>query len=296
MSLPVLPFPKNFHFGGGAWAASFHIGVVKALQEQWEDAKKQSDGRLTGKLCCHMEVSGDSVGAAIGAGLQLGMTWQELRVLYMRLAQRARTSGVWCGRMSIYHEEMLDCILKDHASVEMLKERGFAMGVTRFFNKYQKYTSWRDMNHLRECFHSSFHVPLYCAYKSGVDGKQGIDGGFSNTSTEMEHIEASAGQGPTFHISMAPSFSEIAYPPSDEEVDRKIAQGYAATMAWERGTPPLETAPSAGTCFMVFVLFLKSIHFIFHMLEKILCCCCKSKKNHDGNYESIPQKEEEKSN
>ena len=96
--LPVLPFPKSFHFGGGAWAASFHIGVIKALEEQWEDAKKQSNGTLTGTLCTNMKVSGDSVGAAIGAGLQLGMTWQELRALYLRLAKRARTSGVWCGK------------------------------------------------------------------------------------------------------------------------------------------------------------------------------------------------------
>lgn len=276
---------------------SFHIGVVKALEELWNEAKKQSDGSLSGKLCDNMEVSGDSAGAAIGAGMQLGMTWQELRALYLQLAQRARKGGVWCGRMSIYHEEMLDTILKDPNSVEKLKERGFSMGVTRFFNKYQRYTSWRDMKHLRECFHSSFHVPLYCAYKSGVDGKQGIDGGFSNTSENMKHIELSAGQGNTYHISMSPTISEIAYPPSDEEVDRKIAQGYAATMAWERGTPPLDTTSSSGNCFMAFVLFLRGIHFIFHTLHILLCCCCccKSNTSHQGSHETM-QKEEEKSN
>ena len=37
MSIQTQQFPKNFHFGGGAWASSFHIGVVKALEEQWED-------------------------------------------------------------------------------------------------------------------------------------------------------------------------------------------------------------------------------------------------------------------
>ena len=286
--LPVLPFPKTFYFGGGAWSASFHIGVIKALEEQWEDAKKQSNGTLTGTLCTNMKVSGDSVGAAIGAGLQLGMTWQELRALYLRLAKRAHTSGVWCGRMTIYHEEMLDCIFKHSESVEMLEQRGFALGVTRFFNRYQKYTSWRDIKHLRECIHSSMHVPLYCAYQSGVDGLQAIDGGFSATSKNLEHIECSAGQGPTFHISMAPTMFEIAYPPSDEEVDRKIRQGYEATMAWERGTPPLETTTSSSNCFMIFVLFLRAIHsFTFY-----LCCCrcCKSSNKH------YKKEEEEKSN
>ena len=166
---------------------------------------------------------------------------------------------------------MLDCILKDHRSVEILNKRGFTMGVTRFFNKYQKYTSWRNTEHLRECFHSSFHVPLYCSYKSGVDGRQAIDGGFSNTIKEMKDIEASAGRGPFFHISMSPTFYEIIYPPSDKDIDRKINEGYRATMAWKRGTPPLEISKSTGTCFMIFILLLRTIHFIFHIFEKILC-------------------------
>lgn len=267
----ILQFPKSFHFGGGAWAASFHIGVIKALEEQWEEVKKKSGGSLTGELCTNIKVSGDSVGAAIGAGLQLGMTWKELRSLYLRLAKRARTSGVWCGRMSTYHEEMLDCILKNPESVELLEQRGFAMGVTRFFNRYQKYTSWRDMKHLRECIHSTMHIPLYCAYKSGVDGMQAIDGGFSATSKNLEHIDCSIGQGPTFNISMVPTMSEIVFPPSDEEVDRKIVQGYAATMAWERGSPPLETTKGGGNCFMIFVLFFRTIHYIFHSFETLLC-------------------------
>ena len=275
--------PKNVHFGGGSWATSFHIGVIKALEEKWEDAKKQSDGSLTGNLCENIEISGDSAGAAIGAGLQLGMTWQELRTLYLRLAQRARKGGILFGKMSIYHEEMLDNILKDPASVEILKERGFAMGVTRFFNKYQRYTSWRDMKHLRECFHSSFQVPLYCAYKYGVDGQQGIDGGFSNTSKEMENIELTVGQGPTFHISMAPTISEIAYPPSDEEVDRKISQGYSAAMAWKCGTPPLKTNTSSGNCFMVFIIFLRSIHFVFHYLGNVAMSLCRYFLKYDDN-------------
>jgi predicted acylesterase/phospholipase RssA len=67
-----MSFIRNVHFGGGAWATSFHIGVVKALEELWNEAKKQSDGSLSGKLCDNMEVSGDSAGAAIGAGMQLG--------------------------------------------------------------------------------------------------------------------------------------------------------------------------------------------------------------------------------
>jgi hypothetical protein len=271
MSIQTQQFPKNFHFGGGAWASSFHIGVVKALEEQWEDAKIKSGGRLTGKLGSYMKISGDSVGSVIGAGVQLGINWTELRAIYMRLARQARKGGVWCGKMSIYHEEMLDCILKDHRSVEMLNKRGFAMGVTRFFNKYQKYTCWRNTEHLRECFHSSLHVPLYCSYKSGVDGRQAIDGGFSNTIKEMKDIEASAGRGPFFHISMSPTFYEIIYPPSDKDIDRKINEGYRATMAWKRGTPPLEISMSTGTCFMIFILLLRTIHFIFHIFEKILC-------------------------
>ena len=278
-------FPKSIHFGGGAWATSFHVGVLKALEEQWEMAKKQQtdEEQLEGQLCTYMEVSGDSAGAAIGAGMQLGMTWQELRALYLRLALRARNGGVWCGKMTIYHDEMLDGILnkkfgvcvENVSSLELLELRGFAMGVTRFFNKYERYTSWRDINHFRECLHSSMQVPLYCSYKSGVDGRQAIDGGFSNTSAGMARYEITVGQGTTYHISFVPTMSEIMYPPTEEEVDKKIAEGYQAMMAWKRGTPPLDiNAGGMGSCFMVIVLIFRGIHSVYHCLEVILCCCC----------------------
>lgn len=114
-------FPRTVHLGGGAWATAFTIGAVRALEERWE-AHRGAHG-LSGSLHEHVAFSGDSAGAAMAAGVALGMGWRELRELYLRLARRARAEGVWGGRMSGYHEEMLDALLASPAHLQALQAR-----------------------------------------------------------------------------------------------------------------------------------------------------------------------------
>ena len=285
-------FPKTLHFGGGSWATAFHIGVVRAIEERWE----QETGGKKGPLCENLRMSGDSAGAAIAAGWALGMSWIELRELYSRLALRARKEGICCGRMTDFHEEMMDTIL-GHVSNprEVLQERKFGMGVARFFGKYETYSSWRDMQHLRHCFHCSFHVPMYCAYQPALDGRQALDGGFANDGPKIHSYDLAAGQGDFMHIPMFPIFAEVVYPPSEEAIDGKIAEGYAAAMKYKFGTPPSNLQRPTITCSLAVYCFLRGLNWIWNITTQwILCgvfnCFCQTKGSTRERIESSENK------
>ena len=271
-------FPKTLHFGGGSWATAFHIGVVRAIEERWE---KETGGKK-GRLCENMIMSGDSAGAAIAAGWALGMTWVELRELYSHLASRARKEGICCGRMTDFHEEMMDTILEHVANpLEILQKRKFGMGVVRFFAKYETYNSWRDMQHLRHCFHCSFHVPMYCGYQQALDGRQALDGGFANDGPKIHLYDLTAGQGDFMHIPMYPAFAEVVYPPSEDAIDGKITEGYLAAMKYKFGTPPANVVRQTQTCQVVVYVILRGINWMWNILTQwMLCglfsCCCKA--------------------
>ena len=181
---------QTLHFGGGAWSSAYYIGVIRGLQEQYgNDVYK------------YYKISGDSVGAVLAAGLVLGFSWKELQQQYSTLSTLARKNGVWNGKMTEYHEQMLDSLLCNENHLEKLQSRGFSMGVTSLFSKYKKYDKWIDENHLRRCFHSCFHIPIYCAYQHTLDDIFVLDGGFSNNNV----YDFSIGIGETFNISFYPS-------------------------------------------------------------------------------------------
>ena len=267
------------HLGGGSWATAFHIGVVRAMEERWET---HSDGKK-GRLCENLRISGDSAGAAISSGWALGMHWKELRALYSRLATRARNEGVWCGRMTVFHDDMLDTILGyDHEPCRTLRKRGFAMGVTRFFGRYEVRSEWNDLDHLRQTFHASFHVPLYCAYQPVLDGAQALDGGFSNDGPIVGNYDITAGRGNMYHIFMDTTLEECLYPPSEEEIDGKIMEGYRATMAYKFGTPPIGKREDQ-TNFIRVMLVFRGLSWVWNIVTQyFLCgmfnCCCRSHK------------------
>ena len=151
------------------------------------------------------------------------MTWIQPRELYTRLASRARTEGVWYGNMTNIHEEMLDTILVSVENpIKVLQQRKFGIGITRFPATYETYHSWRNIRHLRHCLHCSFYVPLYCSYQQNLDGRQAIDDGFSNDGPKISTYDIIIGRGNTYHISMFPAFSEVVYPPSNIDIDKKI--------------------------------------------------------------------------
>jgi hypothetical protein len=270
-------FPKSMHLGGGSWATAFHIGVVRALEERWEI----HTGGKQGRLFNHLKISGDSAGAAIGAGWALGMSWKELRSLYSRLAARARTEGVWCGKMTMFHDDMLDTILSsDPNPVQTLEGRGFAMGITRFFGRYEAVKSWRNLRHLRQTFHASFHVPLYCAYQPALDGNYALDGGFSNNGPVVETYDITAGISNIFHIFMDPTLAECLYPPSNEKIDEKVMEGYRAAMAYDFGTPPVGKRKDQSTFIWVMLCF-RAWAWTWNIITQYIFCgafnsCCRN--------------------
>ena len=254
-------FPRSLHMGGGSWSTAFEIGVVKALEERWE---KETGGRK-GPLCENIVLSGDSAGAAIAAGWCLGMTWIQLRELYTRLASRARTEGVWYGNMTNIHEEMLDTILGTVENpINVLQQRKFGIGITRFPATYETYHLWRNIRHLRHCLHCSFYVPLYCSYQQNLDGRQAIDGGFSNDGPKISTYDITVGRGNAYHISMFPTFSEVVYPPSNIDIDKKIDEGYKQGMKYVFGTPPSKVA--SRTMFVFIFVLLRGVHYIWHVI------------------------------
>ncbi len=264
-----MSFPRSIHLGGGSFATAFEIGVMCAMEERWEE---ETNGKR-GPLRENIALSGDSAGAAIAAGWCLGMSWVQLRDLFARLAYLARTNGVWGGKMTEYHEEMLDVILGSvHDPVKTLEQRKFGMGVTRFFAMYETYMAWRDLQHLRHCFHCSFHVPLYCAYQPPLDGRQALDGGFACDGPKISNYDLTVGRGDCMHIPMLASLSEIVYPPSEDEIDKKIHEGYQKGMSYKFGTPPKASTPPASVLFayMVLPVLFRGVHCACHATRQAI--------------------------
>ena len=264
-----MSFPRSIHLGGGSFATAFEIGVLRAMEERWEE----ETGGKRGPLCDNVVLSGDSAGAAIAAGWCLGMSWVQLRDLFARLAYLARTNGVWGGKMTEYHEEMLDVILGSVPDpVKTLERRKFGMGVTRFFATYETYTAWRDLQHLRHCFHCSFHVPIYCAYQPPLDGRQALDGGFARDGPIASNYDLTVGRGECAHISMLASLSEVVYPPSDDEIDKKILEGYRKGMSYRFGTPlkASRTPTYVHVAYTAFPVLFRAVHYVYHLTRQAI--------------------------
>jgi len=104
-------FPKNIHFGGGAWAIVNFVGVAKRLYEKWEEVKKENPEIYKGELCDYTRFSGDSAGAVIACGLALGLSIETMKKSYIDMAKRGRIEGVLWGKITKHHDKMLDDLL-----------------------------------------------------------------------------------------------------------------------------------------------------------------------------------------
>ena len=132
------------------------------------------------------------------------------------------------------------------------------------------------------CFHCSFHVPMYCAYQPALDGFQALDGGFANDGPNIHSYDITAGRGDYFHIAYFPPFEEVVYPPSENEIDGKIAEGYLAAMNYKFGTPPSNLIRPKKTFELAVYTFLRGLNWIWNIITQwIFCglfnCFCKAK-------------------
>jgi hypothetical protein len=203
---------KSIYFGGGSWSSAFYIGIIKNLEEKYGN-----------KLYKKFTFSGVSAGAIFAILCSLGYKSSEMKELYKVLSQNALKNGVWFGKMSEYHDQLFDIIIKDDV-YKILEKRNCKIGVSRFFHKYVEYKKWDNNDHLRKSLHSSFRLPFYCRYQKSLDNRISYDGGIANNN--LNDYDITIGNGKFYDIQMNPSFKEIIYPPNKLNLENQIKEGY----------------------------------------------------------------------
>ena len=262
-------FPKNIHFGGGAWACVNYIGIAKRLYEKWDEVKKENPEFYKGEMCDYVRFSGDSAGSVIACGLALGLSIETMKISYIDISKRGRTMGVLWGKISKHHDKMLDVLLYHHKNtLELLHKRGFNFGVTKFFGGYDRREKWTNLDHLRESLHCGFYVPFYCEYRAN-----GLDGGFSNCENNMKRYNLSVGIGKGWTIAINPSILEIVFPPTDDVIEEKISNGYDSMISWEKHRNVHQKMKSFGKPFFLLIYVLKLLHFIQNGLVVFMGKC-----------------------
>jgi len=206
---------KSIYFGGGSWCSAFYIGIVKALEKQYGPELHQK-----------FTFAGDSVGSFVALLCSLGYSSDEGAKIYIDLAKKARENGVWNGKMSIYHNDLLDLVINDKNIYKTLEDRKFEVGVSTYWDKHKVYTKWRDNDHLRETIHASFHVPFYCSYQGPLDGNISYDGGFSIDKDLLGKYDIVIGRGSCYDIHIDIAMMDVIYPPSYENIKKQIGYGY----------------------------------------------------------------------
>jgi hypothetical protein len=206
---------KRIYFAGGSWAAAIYIGICKGLEEQYgTEYYKQ------------FYFSGDSVGAFVALLCSLGYSSEQLEKIYTNLADLARKNGVSGGKMSEYHELMLNDIMVEDDIYKKLENNNFSFGVSNYWHKHKIYKSWKNNEHIKKTLHASFHIPFYCKYQGSLDDCFAYDGGFSMNNDILSQYDITIGKSKCYDLSYDISLYDIIYPPSREAIKKHIAYGY----------------------------------------------------------------------
>ena len=158
---------KSFYFGGCAWGSIYYIGVYKKI---WEDTqgKMNIDEILWG---------GSSSGALIACCAVLQKSPEVLIAMYEKLAKYAREYGVF-GKMSIYHEFVLDDFYPDGGDEYKLVNGKLFIGVTKFLCNFELVSEWTSNRELKDCVHASMHIPFFTTHTTPLKTGIAIDGAF----------------------------------------------------------------------------------------------------------------------
>tara|TARA_B100000795_G_C22800005_1_gene441334 strand:+ start:1068 stop:1841 length:774 start_codon:yes stop_codon:yes gene_type:complete len=203
---------KSIFFGGGSWSSAFYIGIIKNLEEKYGDNLHEK-----------FTFSGVSAGAIFAILCSLGYNSKQIKKLYKELAQSAIKKGVFFGKMSEYHDKLLDIVLTDGV-YKTLEKRKCKIGVSRFFHKYIEYEKWENNNHLRKSLHASFRIPFYCRYQKELDNCISYDGGIAIKN--LNSYDIIIGKGGFYDINMTPTINEIIFPPDNFNLEFQILEGY----------------------------------------------------------------------
>ena len=180
--------PNSFFFGGGAWGSCYHIGIYKAILNEW------------GHEIYNKKFAGNSAGALISLGICLKKTPEEIEEIYACMATNAiKKYGL---NNSSCHDAILKKWLITGNEYKELNNKLF-VGITVFFNKYKLVSNWKNNQELINTLHGSMHIPLYCSNINLVQGNIVIDGGFSNIYMKLDET--------TLAITLQQNYGEI-YP------------------------------------------------------------------------------------
>jgi hypothetical protein len=209
---------KTIYFGGGGWAGSFHIGVVKALEEKYGD-----------ELYEKFTFCGDSIGSYVAMFCTLKYKSDLAEKIYYEMVKIAKKNGIY-GKISCYHDKIFKKILINKNIYKNLEEKNFKLGVSRCFNNYQLYSKWKNNDHLIHTLHSSFHIPFYCNFFDKLDGEFAFDGGATINSEILDKYDIIVGRGKGYDIYMNPSMNDIFFPPDEKKFKSMINDGYNKTI------------------------------------------------------------------
>ena len=237
---------KRIYFGGGSWSSAFYIGIIEFLEEKY-------GSNLHEKFL----FSGVSAGAIFAILCSLGYNSSQIKILYKQLTISAR-EGVFFGKMSIYHDNLLDIILKKDV-YKLLEKRQCKIGISRFFNKYVEYGKWDNNDHLRQSLHSSFRIPFYCRYQKEFDNCISYDGGISVKNLDKYDITFGIGN---YDINMTPTYTEIIFPPDNFNLEFQILEGYRKAKVFDFDNIDKTKRIQTSLQFVLFVNFFIFLEII----------------------------------
>ena len=213
---------KTLYFGGGAWSSVFYLGVVKALEERFG---KEYYKKFT--------FSGDSIGAFCAMLCSIGYGFENGKKLFIDFCETSKKKGILFGKMSDRLDEIFKVLDKNPEYYKILQKNKFKLGVSKFFNKYCIYTTWKNNEHLKEILHASTHVPFYCRLPKKIDNCFCFDGSFFLTNKALYDCDITIGKENYYDIVMNPTVKEIFLPPDKETIEKFIKEGYDKTINFD---------------------------------------------------------------
>ena len=144
-------------FDGCAWASAYHLGVIDTINSTETPIAK---------------AGGSSAGAVLAMALMLGVSSKELTATWNELGRAARVHGC-VGKMSLYQDAILRMWLPDGGPQYMSLNDRLFVGITTFPFAPRLIHQWPSNANLRDCVHSSMHIPMYATYETervAIDG------------------------------------------------------------------------------------------------------------------------------
>jgi hypothetical protein len=217
-------------FGASAWASLYYVGAIESL--------RASDRKV---LCA----GGSSAGALFALALLLDKNTEELRGLWLELAELGHVHGC-VNKVSIYQDMLLRRWLPAGGTEYTRLNGRLFVGISTFPATAQLLDTWSNNLHLRDDLHASMHIPLYSTY---MTKRFALDGGFCQSFWDLPGVDTTIYVSPIeghAHVTPLVGLSSplyIAWPvlePSTQE--RLVHQGRLDMSAYL--TTGMTTTPS----------------------------------------------------